>query len=197
MRNEEYNQIVQDYLSDTWGARCYPAAQITRLWTIVRDLSSSEFRYAVEQLNLSAVRAPTLGQIRTSLLPAIDRIAKDKRKEKLTELGKKGPCRYCAHTGYVNAYRPETPLQEFSFLCPNCPAASLLGFKENRGMRLWTPQMVELGWVVRFYDLASEKEFAKAQAAVMPKPKKRGVVDLATDEAIDTGVRDVLSEVPF
>ncbi len=167
MKHEDFLTVVQDCLTDTWGSRHYPAAQTNRLWSIVRDLTASEFRYAVESLNLSAVRAPTLGQVRTALLPALSRIAEDKRREKMAALEKQGPCRYCAHSGYVNAYKEDAPLAEYSFICRACPAATIMGFQENRGMRAWDAAMVDQGWRVRFFEDSSELEFIAAQRQVM------------------------------
>ncbi len=126
MTNEEFKKLADELLVGGWGAQNYPAAQISRLWAIIRDIGPGDFRSAMDQLALTVNRAPSLAQIRATCLPAINRAIQAKRLSAVKALGARG-CEYCGGTGWLNAIPYENPNIEVSFICTKCECANLIG----------------------------------------------------------------------
>lgn len=131
MTSQEFADITQSCIVDQWGSMTQ--AMLQKLWLMCRELTAGEVRSALDAMALTHHKMPMLGQMRSALLPALQRGATERRRARLETLPK---CELCLNSGWIQAVQIDNPISEFAFLC-NCAAVGILGLQESRGAIRW------------------------------------------------------------
>ncbi len=199
MNQQEFQSIAQEHLIELWGQKAYPPAQLTRLWRIVVDISATDFRYGLDQLAMTATRAPTLAQIRAAVWPAVQRQLDANRREKIKKLGALD-CRLCAGTGWVVAIPYDKPMIDYAFICGACDAHKVRGIQRQSGekeVRFWSEELRD-GYFVRESTSDSVKQAIILQRGPLPakqrlSPQLRAIAATVTNhQPMDLGPDDSL-----
>lgn len=184
MNQTEFHQAVRELLIDTWGEKAYPQAHVARLWRIVKGISVGELRQAVDDLGMTCIKAPSLGQIRGACMPFIRAASVRVKDERIAALGQgDSRCQWCAATGLINAIPFDDPTTDVAFICPYCRAASVRGFKPQRGLREWGDDAA-LAYFPRKHTADAANEHARLQReAIAAVAKKTGATRLGRERA--------------
>lgn len=134
MNRKEFQSLIDEHLTGTWGEKSYPPVILSRLWAMVQHVSAGDLKAALDAVMLTSTRAPNLGQIKGALLPALQRAWEDIKAAKIKTLP---DCLYCAKTGWMFVIPFEDPCAEGVFLCSKCEAAKVRGMTTSRGAMWW------------------------------------------------------------
>lgn len=198
----EFMRIVDERLIESWGKGAYPEQNVMLLWRYVRDITTTEFETALDDLAMTVTRAPPIGQVRGACLPAIRRAIEVKKREMVRKASEGSTCLYCGGHGWIYALSYDNPLAEFAFLCSYCPAPSLLNFTTSHGARAWTADDAH-GFFLRRYDERSHLEAEALQREASDKlvakmrAKLEAEVAKHADSAVLQPLADLLQELPF
>ncbi len=182
MKRQEFEAITRDHLLDDWGEKHYPPMAVAKLWRVVMDIAGGEYRQSLEALSLTAIRAPSLAQIRAACMPAIMRAREHVRSEAMKTLE---PCVMCDTTGWIISLSRQNPLIEVAFICTFCTAAKIRGIGEGRGARFWAPELEAFYFPRRATDEGSQTALAmQRDAAAAHIVRRRGKAGLFVNEEL-------------
>jgi hypothetical protein len=113
-------------IANDWGYTSFASAAFSsKLWKYAKELDQYEFKDAIERLLETSYRQPNIGQIRSSLTPAMNRAWARNKQKRVENLRSRGQaCKLCDLTGRVVAREIETGY-EYAFICTACDVAKI------------------------------------------------------------------------
>jgi hypothetical protein len=121
-------------LTDVYSEKSYPRERIAQIWKIVGELDYRDFDRIVSQLILENATAPMGGKIR-ELADRPLALLREKRSRELQEQASLERCSKCEGHGTVSAIHRTISANPYTFRCPFCNAAEILGLAER--IPLW------------------------------------------------------------
>lgn len=131
MRDYEFESIFNDFSQNY--TYTYNVAQRRKIAEYVKDLDAYEFQFILEKISMESSRNPSIGMILGELRESVNRRKLDIQREKIAKLL---PCNTCFKSGYIEASEKKPEMKTtipyfYSFRCPYCEAAKILGISRQ------------------------------------------------------------------
>jgi hypothetical protein len=126
----EFKSVFDDF-NDNYN-NGYTLRHSDKLYAFVRWIRKDEFKKGLEEIMDDQIKAPPLTKILGHFREAVNRC----RLIYSQELIKSQPqCDYCLKTGIIDVYEKKPTFgvnpHLFSFICPHCQCASILGLAQD------------------------------------------------------------------